>query len=156
MRGAGEPENIEIQSLRGRSIQVITKIVDYELPPGGTHEGVWHVEGMSHENIVATAELILQKDAALVGGGLQFQRTFRVHERDAMIAGFPQCRAAQMDEVVKAGLVPLGQLPLPHRRLAAWPNSHIHKVENISNTSESLAVRRIVVLLGCKRPYSSS
>ncbi|CAE7637947.1 KEA5 [Symbiodinium microadriaticum] len=142
---AGEPENIEIQSLRGRSIQVITKIVDYELPPGGTHEGVWHVEGMSHENIVATAELILKKDAALVGGGLQFQRTFRPNEGCAMIAGFPQCRAAQMDEVVKAGLVPLGQLPLPHRRLAAWPNSHIHKVENISNTSESLAVRRIVV-----------
>ena len=144
MRGAGEPENIEIQSLRGRTIQVITKIVDYELPPGGTHEGVWHVEGMSHENIVATAELILKKDATLVGGGLQFQRTFRETEGGAMIMGFPQCRAAQMDEVVEAGL-----LPLPHRRLAAGPNSHIHKVEKISNTSESQAVRRIVVLLGC-------
>ena len=35
-------------------VQVITKIVDYELEPGQTYEGVWHVEGMSHENIIST------------------------------------------------------------------------------------------------------
>jgi len=34
---------------------VITKIVDYELDPGQSYDGVWHVEGMSHEEIVATA-----------------------------------------------------------------------------------------------------
>ena len=31
----GDPEVIEEKSLRGRKIQVITKIVDYEVPPGG-------------------------------------------------------------------------------------------------------------------------
>ena len=36
-------------SLRGQKLQVITKIVDYELQPEQSHEGVWHVEGMSHE-----------------------------------------------------------------------------------------------------------
>ncbi|KAL7515318.1 hypothetical protein ACHAXN_012783 [Cyclotella atomus] len=40
---------------RGNRLQVITKIVDYELKPGQRHEGVWHVEGMSHEEIVLTA-----------------------------------------------------------------------------------------------------
>eukprot|EP00980_Cylindrotheca_fusiformis_P020115 scaffold7177_cov83-Cylindrotheca_fusiformis.AAC.1 len=38
-------------SLRGKQVQVVTKIVDYELSPGQTYEGVWHVEGMSHEEI---------------------------------------------------------------------------------------------------------
>ena len=43
-------------------LQVITKIVDYELQPGQSHEGVWHVEGMSHEEIVLTCLYILDRD----------------------------------------------------------------------------------------------
>ncbi len=31
--------------LRNRTIQVITKAINYILPPGQDHEGVWHVEG---------------------------------------------------------------------------------------------------------------
>ena len=27
--------------------EVIVKIVDFEVPPGGTHEGVWHVWRLS-------------------------------------------------------------------------------------------------------------
>ena len=38
----------------GRELQVIVKIVDYILQPGQEYEGVWHAEGMSHENIVMT------------------------------------------------------------------------------------------------------
>ena len=77
-------------SLRGRTLQVITKIVDYEVPPGATHEGVWHVEGMSHENIVATALVVLRKDAALSGGDLQFQRSFTLGEESELLMEMPQ------------------------------------------------------------------
>ena len=41
-------------SFAGRELQVIVKIVDYILQPGQEYEGVWHAEGMSHENIVMT------------------------------------------------------------------------------------------------------
>ena len=41
-------------SFAGRELQVIVKIVDYTLQPGQDYEGVWHAEGMSHENIVMT------------------------------------------------------------------------------------------------------
>ena len=43
-------------SLKGRELQVIVKIVDYTLQPQQQYEGVWHAEGMSHENIVMTGE----------------------------------------------------------------------------------------------------
>jgi len=142
---AGDPEHLEVKSLRDRTIQVITKIVDYELPGGATHEGVWHVEGMSHENIVATAELILQKDASLTGGNLEFQRAFTANEGGSMIMGFPQCRPRSLDSLVERQLVPLGHLPLPVGQLACWPNSHIHRVTQLKNTAEELATRRIVV-----------
>ena len=137
-----------MESLRGRQLQVITKIVDYEVPPKGSHQGVWHVEGMSHEHIVATCELICRKDLQLSGGGLQFRRGFRSAEGGALIMGMPQDRSEQLDGLVEKGLVPLGQLPLPQGRLAAWPNSHIHCVQELANGSESMALRRIVVLLG--------
>ena len=69
-------------------------------PPASTSK-VWHVEGMSHENIVATAELIVKKDPSLTGGGLQFQRSFRSTEGGAMIMGFPQDRPYDLDDVVE-------------------------------------------------------
>mmetsp|Transcript_110502 Transcript_110502/g.195613 ORF Transcript_110502/g.195613 Transcript_110502/m.195613 type:complete len:710 (-) Transcript_110502:48-2177(-) len=141
----GDPATLDEKSLRGRTIQVITKIVDYEVPPHGTHEGVWHVEGMSHENIIATAELILSKDDALSGGDLQFQRSFTSAEGGSLIMGLPQCRPYTIDKMVERGVVPLGHLPLPCGRLASWPNSHIHRVTPLKNDSDKTAVRRIVV-----------
>eukprot|EP00808_Paulinella_micropora_P011486 g42100.t1 len=45
----------EHYSLRGVSLQVVPKIVQYELDQEDeAFEGVWHVEGMSHENIICT------------------------------------------------------------------------------------------------------
>ena len=44
----------EKMSFNGQELQIITKIVDYTLQPDQSYEGVWHAEGMSHENIVMT------------------------------------------------------------------------------------------------------
>ena len=41
--------NFRPYNLCGQKLQVITKIVDYELKPGQSHEGVWHVEGMRYD-----------------------------------------------------------------------------------------------------------
>ncbi len=43
-------------SFKGQELQIITKIVEYKLQPGQSYEGVWHAEGMSHENIVMTGK----------------------------------------------------------------------------------------------------
>lgn len=59
-----EDDSSEVQlekqpvSFNGQELQVITKIVEYTLQPGQAYEGVWHAEGMSHENIVMTGEFI--------------------------------------------------------------------------------------------------
>ena len=57
--GPEEEENLtpfekEKVSFNGQELQIITKIVDYTLQPEQAYEGVWHAEGMSHENIVMT------------------------------------------------------------------------------------------------------
>eukprot|EP00928_Gymnodinium_smaydae_P035130 TRINITY_DN2477_c0_g1_i1.p1 TRINITY_DN2477_c0_g1~~TRINITY_DN2477_c0_g1_i1.p1 ORF type:complete len:611 (+),score=91.58 TRINITY_DN2477_c0_g1_i1:169-2001(+) len=139
-----EDDEVIEQSLRGRNLQVIVKVVDYELQPGQTHEGVWHVEGMSHENIVATAELVLQKSSSLVGGDLEFQRAWTQVE-GGRLSGLPQCRAQEVDACIAKGLCPLGRLPLELGQLTAWPNSHVHKLSPLKNEGDHAAQRRIVV-----------
>ena len=45
------------------------------------YEGVWHVEGMPHENILATGVYLLNIDPELEGGELLFKRNFTVDEK---------------------------------------------------------------------------
>jgi len=133
------------RQLKGKRLQVIVKIVDYELPPGASHEGVWHVEGMSHENIVASAIHVLRKDAGLVGGELAFKRAFLAREAGYIFGNIPQCRPQAAERVVEEGLVPLGTVQLPAGRMVCFPNSHVHRLSELKNTGEKDAVRRIVV-----------
>jgi len=136
---------LEVQDLKGRKLQVIVKIVDIEVPPGGTHEGVWHVEGMSHENIAATAEFILRKDPVLQGADLEFKRAFTLDEAGTIRGEVAQCRSEAVEDFISGGLVPLGRKDLPCHTLAAWPNSHVHKITPLKNPGSETALRRIVV-----------
>jgi len=139
-----EDGEVQEKSLRGRGLQVIVKIVDYELEPDQTHEGVWHVEGMSHENIVATAELVLQRPGSLKGGDLEFQRAWTTVEA-GRFGGLPQCRAEPLEQCIQRGLCPLGRLPLELGQLTAWPNCHVHKLAPLQNNGDKTAQRRVVV-----------
>ena len=138
------------QSLRGKRLQVIPKIVDYELGPGEKYEGVWHVEGMSHENIVCTAELILDRDPELEGANLLYKRAFLREEAEYIFSHVGQERHIQLDKIVEQGLLPLGRAATPTGRLLVFPNSHVHKVSPLVNTQPvsadgKKAIRRIVV-----------
>jgi len=131
------PEKLEITpcSLKGQRLQVITKIVDYELSPGDTYEGVWHVEGMSHEEIVATAIYFLHRDNDVTGGNLMFKRAFHKREAQFIFSNMPQCRHLLQDQAIESGMIPLGQVETLPNRLLVFPNSHVHKVRKIENAS---------------------
>lgn len=91
-------------------MQVVTKIVDYELGPGQTYEGALHVEGMPHEEIVAIAIYFIDRDEAIEVGDILFKRPF--HEQDVrQIAwGTTQIRPPALQEKIDDGLLPLGQV----------------------------------------------
>lgn len=127
-----EPTPAPPVSLRGRELLVIPKIVEYRLGEGETHEGVWHVEGMSHEHIVATCVYILDRDPALVGGRLEFKRPYTVDEAGRLFWSASQIRPAPMGAMVDEGTIPLGGAETPADRLLVFPNSHIHKLSKLS------------------------
>lgn len=145
-------------SLRGRTLQVITKIVEYRL---GTKpfESVWHVEGMSHENILATGVYVLDRDPAIEGGELQLKRAYTQDEAGLLFWNIPQCRSEAMDEMVERGVVPVGTLGMPAGRLLVFPNSHIHQLTPMRATGGATeAKRRVIVmwLVDPERPIVST
>eukprot|EP00762_Andalucia_godoyi_P008324 ANDGO_07361.mRNA.1 hypothetical protein SARC_01085 len=117
-------------NLKGRILQVIPKIADVVLSSAETHEGVWHVEGLSHEHIVATGIAYLKIDTQLKGGSLLFRRSFRPAEYGNTMFSTPQ-NFAHSSPAMAAGLVPLGSVTPGSGELIAFPNSHQHKLEPI-------------------------
>lgn len=131
-----KPINEVYHSLRGKRLQVITKIVDYELQPGQSYEGVWHVEGMSHEEIVATCIYFIHRDDDIKGGDLFFKRAFHKEEASYIFSNVPQCRTVAQEMAISEGLLPLGKVETLSRRLLVFPNSHVHKVTKLENQSK--------------------
>mmetsp|Transcript_18410 Transcript_18410/g.38041 ORF Transcript_18410/g.38041 Transcript_18410/m.38041 type:complete len:732 (-) Transcript_18410:157-2352(-) len=64
-------------NLRNRPLQVAVKLATLELAPGENYTGGWwHVEGMLHDRIVATACCYLEHDN-IMGGDLEFRTSIR-------------------------------------------------------------------------------
>jgi len=135
------------RALAGRTLQVIPKIVEYRLTRGERHEGVWHVEGMSHEHIVATCVYVLERDDSLVGGDLQFRRMYTAEEADVLTMGLGQAHLSEaLQRVLDEEGAPLGTVPMPEGRLIVFPNSHIHRLTELTLApSAEEGKRRIIV-----------
>jgi predicted DNA-binding WGR domain protein len=132
--------------LRGRELQVITKMVEYQIDPKQGLEGVWHVEGMSHENILATAVYVLKRDESLTGGEIQYKRAYTLSEADHTFWGMDQYPPDPFYSVVGKGVIPNGTLSTPEGRLFVFPNSHIHKLSKMTATClKGTSKRRVIV-----------
>jgi hypothetical protein len=86
---------------------------------------------MSHENVVATADYVLSRDANLKGGDLLFKRAFLNGEAATIGDEVPQWRTDRFNEIVEQGLIPLGRADTRLNRLVVFPNSHVHRVEKM-------------------------
>ncbi|THV00184.1 hypothetical protein K435DRAFT_776725 [Dendrothele bispora CBS 962.96] len=69
---------------KGKDLKVIVKAANYILEPGQEYRGTWHIEGMPHERIVASAIYYYDTDESITDEGLSLRR-FRDSDDD-----FPQ------------------------------------------------------------------
>ena len=142
--------------LRGRSLQVITKIVEYRVKQEANFDGVWHVEGMPHENIIATGLCIIKRDENFAGAEMEFRRFLLQHEGEDM--SIPQNTFVPLEVQGNGHVRPLGKLETPAGRVIVFPNSHIHRLSEMYSTDGADAVRRIIVfwLVNPERPILST
>ena len=154
----GVQKGIKAIPLRNRTLQVVTKIVEYSVNREENFDGVWHVEGMSHEEVLATALCIVQRDEKFAGAEIEFRRFLFADEGDDLISSTPQNANRPTDTMGGGDVRPLGCLKTPANRVVVFPNSHIHRLSNMYSSDGADATRRIVVfwLVNPERPIVSS
>ncbi len=145
-------------SLRNRTLQVVPKIVEYRVNSNADFDGVWHVEGMSHENILATGLCIIKRDKNFAGAEIEYRRFLFEEEGNDLIYSTPQNAHSPIDMMAGGHVRPLGGMKTPARRAIVFPNSHIHRLSSMHSSDGNDAVRRIVVfwLVNPERPIIST
>jgi predicted DNA-binding WGR domain protein len=139
-------KKVKPYSLNGKTLQVIPKIVEYHLNEGEIHEGVWHVEGMSHENIIATCVYVLDRDEAMEGGRLAFKRAYTIEEAGLLFWNVDQCRPMAIEELIRKATIPIGSIETPKGNMFVFPNSHIHKLSTMNVLKGSQFAKRKVIV----------
>ena len=144
---ADDNESADLKNipLRNRKLQVVTKVVEYRVNKEEEFEGVWHVEGMSHENVLATGLCIVKRDANFVGADIVFKRYLYAEEATELIDSTVQNAARPTEQMDGGDVRPLGTVKTPAGRAMVWPNSHIHKVSKMDSSDGADATRRILV-----------
>ncbi len=127
--------NLIPHSLKNKNLQVITKIVQVTLGPHDSLLGSWHVEGMSHENIVATASCTLEQPDGF-DAKLYFKRTYYEEEAGYLVMGTPQYPPEPVYNLFNKNLVPIGKSTIKEGSLVVFPNNFVHKIDMINNTDQ--------------------
>jgi hypothetical protein len=129
---------------RGSNLQAVVKVADYVFAPGTTFSGVWHYEGMAHENIVMTGLYYPNSDERL-GGGLEFKRQYTDVEGQQLLYGVSQERPRWLNDIIADGFVPLGYTTTETGKLMVFPNCHAHRVLEMVNSTQETLHRRLIV-----------
>lgn len=134
----GTQKPLQNLELRNRNLQVITKIVEISLS-GEPLLGSWHVEGMSHENIVATATITLEQTEHFKAE-LLFKRIYSKSEAEEMTMNTHQGTPEELKEIYRKLHIPLGKHEISCGDVLVFPNSHIHKIDMSGSGSRTILV----------------
>lgn len=125
-----EPEFTQLEkiSLKGRTLQVITKIVTVEMEKNDLLSGAWHAEGMSHEHIFATAVCVI--DQKNIRSDLFFKREMTECEGEYLYELQGQDDYFQyFSDFIDNEQIPMGNFKSKTGSVVVFPNSHIHKLD---------------------------
>jgi predicted DNA-binding WGR domain protein len=136
-------DKLKKHELKNKTLQVITKIVTIDLNSKQDLIGAWHIEGMPHENIVATASCTLYQESNFEGSIL-FKRVYTAQEEDYIRMNMQQDPIKEVSDLVYNQHVPIGKVNLSENTLIVFPNSHVHKVD-MFNTGSKKQSRTIIV-----------
>ncbi|KAF9781872.1 hypothetical protein BJ322DRAFT_250167 [Thelephora terrestris] len=134
-------------SLRGRTLQVIVKLVNIVLTPENPRcpGGKWHVEGMRSESIVANFAYYYDSEN-VTESRLAFRRATSgplVHEQDDVM-----CMRVLYNMVPGSPLVQdVGDVIIKPHRCVAFPNLYQHRVEPFELQDPTRLGHRKILLL---------
>ena len=132
------------ESLVGKPLQVIVKIASIELTPEKPKYsgGIWHVEGMRNERIVATACMYVESENC-TESRLEFRTACREprYEQNDVRGVFAMYGLRDEEPLVQ----PRGVCRTLQGRALGWPNTLQHRVCPFELSDKSRAGRRTIV-----------
>ena len=122
-------------------LQVYIKVVDITIGAGSIYKGVWHLEGLPEEHIVATA---LYYPPCALDSQIIYKRQHYSTEVDTMVMVAGQDSDAAWE--LRHSFMPLGtvQLDRDQAHYLVFPNTHIHRVQPIHNPTAAPIHRQAV------------
>ena len=123
---------------------MIVKLTEYNFKPNDIFEGVWHYEGMSHENIIMTGLYYPFTDLELISEGIEFKRQYTDEECYNIYSNVSQIRPKWLENSIQSGFVPLGKLTTETGKLIVFPNCHAHRVMKIFNPTNKILKRKLL------------
>jgi hypothetical protein len=129
--------------LKNRNLQVIFKLVKINLKNNEDLIGAWHIEGMPHEHIVATATCTIEQSSNF-SAELNFKRIYSLEEAYKILTTTHQDPYFDLYNLLQFTHVPLGKQQIKKGDIVVFPNSHIHKID-MKSTSKGINERIIAV-----------
>eukprot|EP00029_Vermamoeba_vermiformis_P014744 TRINITY_DN9858_c0_g1_i1.p1 TRINITY_DN9858_c0_g1~~TRINITY_DN9858_c0_g1_i1.p1 ORF type:complete len:592 (-),score=160.43 TRINITY_DN9858_c0_g1_i1:66-1841(-) len=125
----GVPEPKTVVDLKGRTVQVITKLANIHLTPEKPEYdgGVWHVEGMENERIIATG-IYYYDTENITESKLEFRLAVREPDYEqGDDNGVDAIYGLRNEEIL---VQPLGGVLTEQGRCIVFPNLYQHKVKS--------------------------
>lgn len=123
-----------------RKLQIITKIAQYDINPGESHEGIWHVEGMPDEHIIMTATCYFEDD--FKDCILEFRRDRDEKEQEFLMM-IPDQNATIMPDYSTI-YQHMGNLTTECGVMYAWANACQHRLLKITNKTNTKGRRSFI------------
>lgn len=146
-----EPTQTHVYDLKGKQVQVIVKLANIILTPDKPDYtgGVWHVEGMKNEDIVASG--IYYYDTVNISESrLSFREVIKEPEYDQNDdEGVEQVYGLNDEDALNQ---PLGYLLTQTDRCIAFPNMFQHRVEPFSLIDKTKSGHRKIVVFFLVNP----
>ena len=124
-------------------LQFYLKVVDIEMESQGTYEGVWHVEGLPEEHVIASGLYYLDHPERL-DAWIIFKRDHFQPNADHLFSLIGQCTPYTLHKFFNKSHVPLGELKTQACQQVVFPNTHLHRVQAFENLTDDTVHRRFV------------
>jgi hypothetical protein len=130
--------------------------VKYHIDKNDSYEGAWHVEGMSHENIIATSVCVVSQSDN-IDAKIEFKKPINPEYFQSIENELSEKLHNNKHNVqyfldyIEEGFVPVGHVPMKERSCVVFNNKYVHKVK-IKNTSKTKKGERTIVVFWLVHP----
>ena len=135
-----------------KKLQFYIKVVDMMIPSELSYNGVWHLEGVPEEHIIATGlcylpyEIKTEDSDSKIDISIAFKRVMTKREAERLYYSIGQGEP-YLHSYLNKTLMPLGTHHIDDKNIIVFPNTHVHRVQGFGADSRDIHRKFIAFFL---------